>query len=959
MFRVSLVGLVVLLSLSISSADPLINYLNEFQSASGGFHEPSNDVPDLETTSHALFLASLYGLKSQINSDDAGQFVQGLANGNDFGYALLPGSPSDLASTRAALASYIHLGKAIPDSQKVSDYIRSLSDVRTGFFAARGGEGGDFRSTALAIEALDMTHELQKPVAQELLKRIKDSLSEKVVSTETHIHFSLDAASQTPVSDNYFAIYLAKKSGFKFTDVEKWAAYITSQQDLDRQSPTFGGFYANAERTVVTAEATAHAAISLNLLEQETGNEFALYQYAQARKSSIKETALSHLAFAHARVFKRAFSTRVGYDSDSQAELERQIMEGLRVVPLASVTVFEGKIVHGGFRVVVKEEGGWKSEMEYNSDRRLYVAKQEFDTTGKLGPVSFSFEFSSSVFPIGELNLAANDKKSVGYLMNVQSQATYAGRAIEAGQGVAAGTEFSFDVAFSTKSKANFISGPFTVDFEVIDSSEVVHHSASVDGATNTKAISFSYSLTGEDFTSGQLSFVLTVRNADGPHSTHAVKYSLDQQMVASGVTFEGLSATAPKNFRIGDNVKVSIQPASLKDLHTIAPYSAENGAKRTFIMDLSTPDGNTFLSVPGTPSDSQFVFEAAVPATLDATGTAVVSFRFVPTGGESVTLHPFDSQTNELFEDPSSIRLTVDAELHVTKLNKKPTTTTFTFGTEIPFEFAITDVISGKDVGAGKLGEVAVVLTSGTGATSFEAARVAAVAEAEKPFTAVLEIDANTVKGAGVITIKAFVGEREIPLFVEGKKEAVSFAATVGGEISLTKKVFTTGSSALTKTAVVAAFELASDGKPLKNAHLRATVISTGSAAGVVERFGTPLKNLAVSFDSEGKYSFSFTTPHASLQSGSYKIEFYRESDLARSRQLREAAEKQARAQGTEATTSEAEAFFTVEVSHKAVNTESHWLQMELSALLILGALYFGVAGNARLVRGSSKKFQ
>jgi len=230
--------------------------------------------------------------------------------------------------------------------------------------------------------------------------------------------------------------------------------------------------------------------------------------------------------------------------------------------------------------------------------------------------------------------------------------------------------------------------------------------------------------------------------------------------MVAAGVTFEGLSATAPKNFHIGDNIKVSVQPASLKDLHTIAPYSAENSAKRTFIMDLSTPEGTTFLSVPGTPSDSVFVFEAEVPATLDATGTAVVSFRFVPTSGDSVTLHPFDSQTNELLEDPSSIRVTVDADLHITKFEKKPTSATFTYGTEIPFEFSITDSISGKDVESGKLGEVAVVLGFG----SFEAARVAAVsAGADKPFTAVLEIDANTVKGAGEITIKAFVGEREV----------------------------------------------------------------------------------------------------------------------------------------------------------------------------------------------------
>eukprot|EP00301_Raphidiophrys_heterophryoidea_P016221 c25779_g1_i1.p1 GENE.c25779_g1_i1~~c25779_g1_i1.p1 ORF type:complete len:945 (+),score=246.80 c25779_g1_i1:44-2878(+) len=942
MTRVSLLGLSVLVSVSIATADPLIKYLHEFQSASGGFHEPASEVPDLEATSHALFLASLYGLKSQINADDAAQFVQGLGNGNDFGYGLSAGAPSDLASTRYALASYIHLGKAIPDSQKVSDFIRSLSDVRTGLFAARAGEGGDYRSTALAIEALDLTNELQKPVAQELLKRIKDSLSEKVVATETQIHFNLNPQSQTPISDNYYAIYLASKSGFKFNDVEKWAAFITAQQDLDRQSPTFGGFFANVERTVVTAEATAHAALSLHLLDHEAGVEYALYQYTQSRKSTIKETALSHLAFAHARVFKRAFSTDISYDSDGTAEIDQQIMEGLRIVPKAFVSIFEGKVVHGGFSVVVKEAGGWQSAMKYDHDRRVYVAEQDFDTTGKLGAVSFSFEFSSTVFPIGDINLSTTDKKSIGYLMQVQSQATFAGRSINAGESAPAGTEFTFDVSFSTRSKPSFISGAFYVDFEVVDSSEVVHYKIGLEGKSNTKPIVFSYTLTGDDFTSGPVNFLVTVRNEAGPHSYHSVSYALDQQMVASSISFAGLSASAPKNFRFGDSIKVTIQPASLKDLHTIVPYSAANAAKRTFILDLSTADGTTFLSVSGTPVGSQVEFEGTIPASLDATGTSVVSFRFVAVSGSSVTLHPYDSQSNELFEDASSIQVTVDSDLHVGKFEKKPTTSSFTYGTEIPFEFVITDSVSGKDVSAGKLGEVAIVLTSGHGATAFEAGRVVAQsAGADKPFSAVLEIDANTVKGDGEITIKAFVGEREIPLFVEGKKESVRFPASVGGEITLTKTVFTTSSAAATKTAFLASFSLSCEGKPLKGAHLRATVLSSGPSAGVVERYSQPLKNLLVSFDSEGKYSFSFTTPHANIKSGTYKVEFQRESDLARARQ---------------ASATETAPLFTIDVPHKAINVESHWMQMEIAALMVLTALYFGVSGNARFFKTSKK---
>jgi len=753
---VSLIGLVVLASLSASSADPFINSLHALQTATGGFREPTTEVPDLESTAHGLLLASLYGQKAQINVDDAAQFVQTLQDPKNFGYGLTAGAPSDLASTRYALSSYIHLGKAIPNSAQVSDFIRSLSDVSTGLFKARAGEGTDYRSTALAIETLDLTGELQKPAVQEVLKRVKDSLSDKVSSSETNIRFSLDAQSQTPVSDNYYAIYLAKKSGFKFNDVEKWAEFITAQQDLDRQSPTYGGFFSDLDRKIVSAEATAHAALSLHLLEQDAGNEYALYQYTQSRKSTLKETALSHLAFAHARVFKRAFTTTVGYDSDGTTEIEQQIMEGLRILPTASVTVFEGKVAHGGFNVIVKEAGGYQSELEYNTDRRLYVAKNYFDTTSKLGPVAFSFELSTTVFPIGDVRLSATDKKSVGYQMQVQAQATYAGRSLEAGESVPPGTEFTFDISFSTRSNPQFITGPFVVDFQVVDSSEVSHFQSNLEGSANSKPIVFGYVLSGEDFTSGAINFLITVRNEEGAHSFHSVSYSLDQQMVAAGVTFEGFSATAPKNFGVGDKLKVTIQPASLKDLHSVAPFLAENAAKRTFVMDLSTVDGTTYLSVPGTPSGSNFEFESTIPATLDAIGASVVSFRFVAVSGKSITLHPFDTQANELVEDASSIQIAVGAELHAAKFEKKPTTTKFTYGTDIPFEFVLTDSVSGKEVSAGKLGQVKIVLTVGTGANAFESGSVVAVSSGEgNPFSAILEIDANTAKGDGEITIK------------------------------------------------------------------------------------------------------------------------------------------------------------------------------------------------------------
>lgn len=56
----------------------------------------------------------------------------------------------------------------MPNAGNVASFIKSLYDTQTNLFAARVGEKGDLKSTALAFQALEYLGELQVSVVRQI-----------------------------------------------------------------------------------------------------------------------------------------------------------------------------------------------------------------------------------------------------------------------------------------------------------------------------------------------------------------------------------------------------------------------------------------------------------------------------------------------------------------------------------------------------------------------------------------------------------------------------------------------------------------------------------------------------------------------------------------------------------------------------------------------------------------------
>ena len=78
----------------------IISSLQNLQTPTGGFVNRAGErEPNLQSTSEALFLASLLGIRRNLNADAASRFIQSLENG-DYGYGNKVGLVSDVDSVR-------------------------------------------------------------------------------------------------------------------------------------------------------------------------------------------------------------------------------------------------------------------------------------------------------------------------------------------------------------------------------------------------------------------------------------------------------------------------------------------------------------------------------------------------------------------------------------------------------------------------------------------------------------------------------------------------------------------------------------------------------------------------------------------------------------------------------------------------------------------------------------------
>jgi prenyltransferase beta subunit len=951
----------------------VVSHLEEFQTPSGGFTLTLEDPkPSLEATSHALFLASLFGLKQKINTAEAAKYIASLEN-LDKGFGKSTGAATELEAIRHAVLSYQYLGNTIPNSAQIVNCIKNLVDPQTGLFSNRGGEKGDLKSTALALQTLKLLGETSRQWVQDLFPKIKDYLSKHAKHDGDRFYFAFEEKSLSTITANYYGIVLGKTVGYDFVSPKKWVSFILPLQSKN------GGFYSNPDKKAVSVEDTAHAILSLHYLQPEKDQKEvfvdlvdtnALLSYLASVPRNLRQVAQAHLAVALTKAFAKNFETTINYEFLGSTEaLGKHIVQGAQLKPVVTVKTVDG-VPHAGLDIDVVVSFASSAtvgpfKLVWANGR--YSSAESVDTRNQLGEVRFVYTISSYLVDYGLVSFQTTDVKLIGYgvVVDPQARLEVTGKEFKPGDTVAIGTDFDFSITLRNQTHDSLISGNFDVIFSVLDSSLVSVDSETINCKANTKPLRFSYSLKSSNIPSGELLFRFEVASSGGKiHTTETVTYQLSIPMIAADIKFDGVSARNSPPYKIGQKVKVSIEPASFPDLRTVHAFSALD--KRHFVMDVSTPSGSRLRSIDGkAKADSKNVlFEVPIPAALDSIGVNVVSFRYLTASGVSVPLANYDSAFGELYEDAALLNYTVQAKLRVVDIKEKPETHDFFYGNDINFRFKVKDVLSNQYVekGSNDLGVGNVYLSLKHKdvhrvrpfTSAHEAAQQVANAKGEKEFVIHWSINPNAVQGEGFLTVSAEGADGgSIDLYMEDDKP-VHIDVKIGGEISAQAVTFSTSESNAKETALIAQFELSCQNRSLKDAQLRGSVYRGDSDVAL-------FTGLPVATNDKGLYSFSLGVPHDTLSSGRYKLKFYREVDRKRALETRELIEKkrlreeQLKAGEAEEVPVKEEALpdiersltplFEISLYHSAPSTGKLPIRPEIIVALILGGVFFAIS--------------
>eukprot|EP01087_Luapelamoeba_hula_P004808 TRINITY_DN1477_c0_g1_i1.p1 TRINITY_DN1477_c0_g1~~TRINITY_DN1477_c0_g1_i1.p1 ORF type:complete len:1004 (+),score=192.45 TRINITY_DN1477_c0_g1_i1:187-3198(+) len=978
---------VVLFALACSSYETpsafsqMVLHLDQLQTPGGGFMLRPKEKPSLEATSHALFLSSLFGLKKKINSNAVPLYLASLENG-DSGYGQSTGSASDLASVRHAVLCYQRLGLPIPNSANIAAFIKSLLDPETRLFASRAGEAGNLKATAIAFQTLEMLGETQRGWVQETYESLKSYLNSHFKPASGNYHFVFPEEKElTVVSANYYGIVLGSFVGFPFSNLPKWASSIASWQN--KNDGTFSG---------QGLEATAHAVSSLRLLQQLQKENFVsfvdlidtdkLAQSVQRIPEDLRSAANAHLAIALTNKFVDNFEVTTNYEVLRGSAADKLVVQGTQLRPFLSVKTFGG-VAHAGLDVEAQISHGDASPTTSKlhwAESEQYVSNELFDTANRLGDLNFTYVIRCFVAGVGELSFVKVDDKQVGYgiVVDADAKLEVTGKEFAEGDAVPIGTDFSFAVTLQNHTQDNLLSGEFHVIFTVIDSSNVPIHSESVDRRVSTAPVKFHYSLKSSKIPGGVIGFRFEVSNDKGVHTSKTVTYQLSLPMVATAISFDGSDSA---NYKIGQTVRVSIEPATFPDLHTVYGYAATDingkptGPRRSFYMDVSSVNGALLRSVAGTPSNidngnTRYSFAVPVTPTLDALGTNVVSFRYVPANGDDVVLSNYDSSNSELYEDAAALNYTVKSDLYMVDVQEKPTAQDYYYGNEISYRFGLKDAVTGQRVTKGNTDNANVYLslqhqdedkTTRSFASTNEPATEVVGADGKSSFYIKWAINPNAVQGQGYLALSAQDADgNRAPLYVEGSKSTpVRYDVNIGGNITVHSETYSTSDVAYEQTAFVAQFTLSCQDKQLRNAQLQCSVHPAGASA------SSPalVELLPVATSRFGAYAVSFTLPHAEVPSGEYVFRCYREVDRRRAAEAKELLEKKRRiaeelkqfgehsssssssstdSAGAGAVGTALEPLFSISLRHSAPYTGRLPVRTEYLALALFGAVFF-----------------
>eukprot|EP01097_Dermamoeba_algensis_P002341 TRINITY_DN1927_c0_g1_i2.p1 TRINITY_DN1927_c0_g1~~TRINITY_DN1927_c0_g1_i2.p1 ORF type:complete len:658 (-),score=173.13 TRINITY_DN1927_c0_g1_i2:182-2155(-) len=562
--------------------------------------------------------------------------------------------------------------------------------------------------------------------------------------------------------------------------------------------------------------------------------------------------------------------------------------------------------------------------------------------------------------PPTQLTLSS-ESKNIGFGIVVDADATVEGMGKEVAEGdaVPVGTDFKFTVTLHNSTVHHLQTGDFAVTLNVRDSSGVTIYTKTEDRRKSNAALTFTYSLKSASIPAGVLLFVFDVANAGGVHTTHTVKYLFNVPMIASQISFAGVTGGAAPSYKFGDKLKVTVVPANYPDLRAVTALDTKDAAgksaseTRKFFLDISTPHGTLLQSVRGAPQkDSKYLFEFTVPATLDFIGNLLVALRYEPVEGSSVPLNNFDSALGELYSEAFHLNFTVKAQLVVSNLDKKAFKTQLYYGNDVEFSFEIQDTLTKSSVSQGAQEKATVNLVlqhQEDGRPKVFTSASQAATQNKNTFSVSYSVNPNAIQGSGILGLIAHNADgEEVPLYADSSlKSQVKYNIVIGGDINVASKIHSQEAyvsprlvgTLFHETAFVVQFTLDSQGKALKDAVLKCNVSAAGES----------LFTVPVASNDDGVYSTSWILPN-SQPSTKFLLQCYREVDRLRALEAKEFKEKRKRkeleAKG-ESTANLSEEplsltpFFEISVHHDAEDAYQLPIRTEVLFTTLLAAAF------------------
>lgn len=952
-------AVLALLAVSALAGNPggvasTVSSLGAFQAYSGGFTATEGGEPTLEATENALFLSSLFGAADQVNAESVATFVQSLQN-SDNGFANTPGAASDIASVRNALLAYAHIGKKVSNTAAIASFVDSCFDKSTNLYGSAPGSAGELKATALAlqvlkqIDALDSKNDVKKAISQHLNEIVEEDNGVKSFATST--------------SENAYAIIAAILVDYDLgDDVQEYARFFYARQNAD------GGFNSgndiddttNIADAAITLEALAalQKATQSNNLIDAIDSRGLLGNVARIPVNDVNLVALGFKAAARTRAINEVFQALLTFDPESSAMqlAGERIISGSQVSPVFAVRTAWGT-PHSGFDVSATIKHGKETtsmKLIYNAEQMRYNAENAWDTGSYLGKITLEAVARVAIPDFDDdLTLRFSDVKTVGYDLDISVKAVGTnGQEIPEGESVAQGTTFTASVALGTIStpKPALLSGDFDITFQVKDSSLVLIHETKLDGRKNEEPIAFTYTLSQANIPAGTITLSVAISNNAGTHTSEKVTYSLNVPMVATEIK------VGQSEYKIGETVEVTMVPASLPDLRSVHPYSGydvrQKQAVRRFFMDVVSSNGNTITIIPGSSDfddDDKLFYKFAIPlsASIDSLGSPALRFRYASADGTSIPLQNYDSAAGEPFEASRVLSYTVKSDLRLKNLQATsfPSDGKLNYGQNVLFSFQVVDQLSGQTlVGSGE-NTVYLALKSEDKSGTYISARVPAVAargadeDDDTKFRIDWVVNPNAVRGKASLELIAVGGDgRDIEIAQEDGTPYRN-PVTVGGDLEHDDFVQSNAvidPRTLEESAVFTVqFKLRSGETPLTGAKLFARVSNKNGevlTAPVVEGKDDDGENVG--------YSVSWILPKEAAPSGTYKVDFFRESDRRRL-----------------ASNVDVEPFFTVNVPYSGPTTSSLPIRTEYLILTALGAGFITAVFRKLETEGARRK--